>query len=363
MKKLGLLLLILVSVGFLALFSFKFVKEKVRKDLNQPVSYPSVTIAPTLKVNKKQDEKTSLFVPYWTLKHEIAGDYDEFIYFGVTPGIAGIDKSDAGYSNIDTFLELVPQGSKKLLTLRMIDRERNFATLKDPSLHKKVISDTIALSKEHGFEGIALDLELSAIPFDSLIQQINAFTKLFYQQAKKNNLQFSIVIYGDTFYRIRPFDVKALSSNSDRIFIMAYDFHKSKGNPGPNFPLGGKDEYGYDLAKMTDNFLEFVPARKTTVIFGLFGYDWIVDNKGKSLGNGGPLTYAEIKDEFIGNCLYTNCSIKGDKKSAETEIRYTDAEDRDHIIWFEDMESVAAKKKYLKERGISSFSFWANSYF
>src|SRR5207249_3980016 len=122
---------------------------------------------------------------------------------------------------------------------------------------EKVITQAIKLSKDNSFKGIVLDLEITAIPFDSLIKQVNIFTNSFYKAAKKNALSFSITLYGDTFYRIRPFDVKTLVQNSNNIMIMAYDFHKVKGNPGPNFPLNGKETYGYDLQKMTDDFLQF----------------------------------------------------------------------------------------------------------
>ena len=81
--------------------------------------------------------------------------------------------------------------------------------------------------------------------------------------------------------------------------IMAYDFHKVKGNPGPNFPLNGKETYGYDLQKMTDDFLQFVPPEKLTIIFGLFGYDWVIDDKNNALQSGEALSYLQIKQKFL----------------------------------------------------------------
>jgi spore germination protein YaaH len=364
MKKLSLLLFLLLILGFIGFFGLKTIKEKVQHDLAQPVAYPSVTVGPTLKVDRNENVKRSLFVPYWTLKDDVPADeYATYIYFGISPGSNGIDMTEAGADNVDAFLKAIPPGKKKILTLRMINNKNNFAVLKDVSKQKKIIDETIAFARKHEFDGVLLDLEVSAIPFDSLIQQINSFTKLFYTQTEKDKLTFSIALYGDTFYRIRPFEVKALAHNTDEIFIMAYDFHKSNGNPGPNFPLKGRSIYGYDAMKMTDDFLQFVPAKKITVIFGLFGYDWVVDKQSKATEKGQPLTYGQIKQKFLNDCLYTSCSVKRDKESSETEIRYTDEEGRDNIVWFEDMDSVTAKENYFKQRGISSFSFWANGYF
>jgi spore germination protein YaaH len=363
MKRFGFFVIVVVVMLALVLL-LRSAKEKVRRDLAQPVAYPSVTVVPTHEVDSNAKTQNSLFVPYWTLKSDIEAEkYDSFIYFGISPKESGIDMEEAGAANVDTFLEKVPAGKKKLLAIRMINTQTNLAILKDPTKQKKIIAETIAFAKQHDFDGVVLDLEISAIPFDSLIQQISSLTKGFYTQAKKNYLSFGMTFYGDTFYRIRPFDVKVLAKNTDEIYVMTYDFHKSNGNPGPNFPLQGKDKYGYDMDKMVDTFLQFAPSNKVTVIFGLFGYDWVVDKQGKALEKGQPLTDHEIQQKFLTDCLYTNCSVRHDKESAETEVRYKDEEGKDHRVWFEDMSSVAAKKAYLKKKGISSFSFWANSYF
>ena len=172
-----------------------------------------------------------------------------------------------------------------------------------------------------------------------------------------------MTLYGDTFYRLRPFDVKSIANNVDEIMIMAYDFHKARGNPGPNFPLNGKEEYAYDMTQMVDDFQKYVPSKKLTIIFGLYGYDWAVDNQENAQGTGKPITDHELTQKFLSSCQFKNCSVDRDSTSGELEIHYTDNSGVKHIIWAEDMESVGTKKTYLKQRGISSFSFWAYSYF
>ena len=144
---------------------------------------------------------------------------------------------------------------------------------------------------------------------------------------------------------------------------MAYDFHKARSSPGPNFPLGGQNIYGYDMSKMADDFLQVVPNQKIAVIFGLFGYDWPVDNKGNAEGAGQPLTDLQITNQFLNKCSFKECQWNRDSLSGETVIHYIDNNNQKHIIWFEDMHSVTAKEAYLKKRGIGNFSFWANLYF
>ncbi|HZE87509.1 MAG TPA: glycosyl hydrolase family 18 protein [Methylomirabilota bacterium] len=360
--------LVLITLLFLILlFVFVIARQKIKQDLASVVPYPTTTQSPPSPTDASTTAKetTSLFVPYWTIKGQSIEDasYDQYIYFGIAPTIDGIDPKEQGTRSLDQFLSVVPADKTKLLAVRLIDSNTNFAILKDQNAQKKVMNDTITLAKEKGFEGIVQDLEVSAIPFDSVVKQITSFTTAFAQETKKNKMSFSVLVYGDVFYRLRPFDVKILAKQSDQIMVMAYDFSKVKGDPGPNFPLRGQQTYGYDMTKMADDFVQSVPPQKITVVFGLFGYDWQVDNQGKTIQQGKAKTTQEIQKAFIDSCQAKRCAFSRDKDASEIKISYTDHADAKHSIWFEDMNSVAAKKAYLKKRGITSFSYWAYSYF
>jgi spore germination protein YaaH len=361
-KRLFFLLLILLAI--LVFVGFRFAKDKVIRDLAQPVIEAVMTPTPTPHVDQNQPVKTSIIVPYWALIDQEESDtvYDQYIYFGIVPTTNGIAQ-EVGSQRVDAFIALVPQGRKRLLALRMVDSDTNASILKNKSAQQKIINQTVAFAKDHQFDGIVLDLEMSAIPFESLIQQINSFNSDLASAARKRQLSYTITLYGDTSYRLRPFDVKTLAKNADRVLMMAYDFNKSRANPGPNFPLGGNETYGYDISKMIDDILHFATPQKVSVIFGLFGYDWIVDNQGKAVAQGTPLTYLQIKQKFLDNCTFAECTIKRDAVSAETKISYIDADNKRHIVWFEDMQSVKTKETYLKTRGITNYSFWAYSYF
>lgn len=325
-----------------------------------PVTTPKLRTNDSIRPGQK---KQSLFVPYWTLTSDIRiDDKDILLYFGVTPGASGLNKEDQGYSGLTTFTSKAGDNTT-YLTLRMLDSKQNFTILENNSLQHALITDTIQTAKANGFTGVVLDLEVSALPFASVIDQISAFNKKFYNEAKKENLHYAVALYGDTFFRIRPFDVKSIGESSDEIMIMAYDMHKSRGNPGPNFPLGGKQRYGYDYTKLISQFSDAVPQEKLTVIFGLFGYDWEIDDKKNMVTHGEPLSYNQIEDRFLTDCAYTLCLVNRDPLSSETSITYTDNDGKKHLVWFEDPESVAKKQEYLRTQGIQSYSFWAYSYY
>lgn len=315
--------------------------------------------------SKKQEINKLLFVPYWTVENEKIKDegFSDFIYFGITPNKEGINKEGLGYKRLKDFSALKNNKVNNFLSVVMTDSTVNSLILDDKKAQGNIINESIDSAKQYSFKGIVLDFEISALSFEKVIKDINSFYSLFYEKSKKNNLDFKITVYGDVFYRIRPYDLSELSKNSDGIMIMAYDFHKSKGNPGPNFPLKGREKYGYDFENMIDDFLKKVPKEKIRVVFGLFGYDWTVDEKNESIKNARALSFNEIKNKFLEKCDEKDCIIKRDDVSSETEITYKDENSQSHIVWFEDLESVDSKIKYLKTKGINSVGYWAYSYF
>lgn len=362
-KKVRKLILVLLLIAIVAL-SLSLVRKKVSHDLSQSeaVTLPTEAPSPTSIPIQKGSERTSLFVPYWDVDN-IPDQYNQLIYFGITPTAHGVNTEELGYKKIETFLKNAPPDSQKLLALRMLDSTDNFAIIENAHNRQAVIDQTIQTATGSGFSGVVLDLEISAIPFDSVIKNINTFIGEFADEAKKNDLRFSVAIYGDTFYRLRPFDLKSIGKKADQVMIMAYDFNKARSNPGPNFPLSGKETFGYDFSTMVSDFSEKVPPSKLAVIFGMFGYDWEVDAHDKAVGTGKSLSYVDIKKAFIDSCSYKKCAWHRDEKAGEITVSYIDEHDKKHIVWFEDPLSVKRKEDLLKKSGISFYSFWANGYF
>ncbi|MBI5044917.1 MAG: hypothetical protein HZC02_03255 [Candidatus Levybacteria bacterium] len=326
---------------------------------NQKLIAPSPT--PIGPVAQKIHE--TLFVPYWSFSDnsEDIGSHATVVYFGLGVNSHGVVTSDEGYKKLPSFVSLT-KGSKKILAVRMTDTSSNTNILKDKKAQETIVSEVITIARDNGFDGILLNIEVSALPFTSLINQITAFNTLFADRSHAGNLTYSITAYGDTFYRARPFDMKKLGEKADHVYVMAYDFHKAKGNPGPNFPLKGNDVYGYDMERMINNFANVVDLKKLVVIFGMYGYDWVVDEKDVAQEIGAPLSLLEVSSGIVDNCNHDLCSWERDGISSETKAVYED-EGQKHVVWFEDKESVKRKQEFLKQHGIGEFAYWAYSYF
>ena len=365
MKSLIFKILLLISAIFLSLTLYQNRnKNQVRK---QDVTTENNTVIPTgLSPTTAEliNTSTTIFVPYWTLDNEVTKEKGErLFYFGISANTAGINTDEPGYKNVSRFASIVGESKETYLTLRMLDTKTNIAILEDPELQQKVIRETVEIAKSNGFEGIVLDLELSVIPFDSVTKNINDFVARFDTELNKQDVPFAVAIYGDAFYRARPFDVKYIAQHSDEIVVMAYDFSKSYGEPGPNFPFTGKDNYGYDFQTMIDDYQKIVPAEKLTITMGMFGYEWELGKDGKPLKGAESLTVHQARSRYLNGCTFSECSVNRDPQTKETVVRFKDESGDAHEVWFDDEQSVAKKIEFLRKRGISGVGYWAYGYY
>ncbi len=304
---------------------------------------------------------SSLFVPYWDVSKPV-DDYDRYYYFGIAPSSSGINTQDEGYAQLDSFVDAFDPAAS-YLTVRMTDTDLNGTILKNESAQKAIISEAVSLAADKQFAGIALDLEYSGLFDGSMPGRISTFSHRFADAVHEARLRYVFIVYGDVLYRGRPYDLKELAAHSDEIIVMAYDFHKSRGEPGPNFPLNGKEQYGYDLVQLESEISLKVPADKLTFAFGMYGYEWTVDEKQRPVKPAAPLSLNKINQSYDDECVVLNCVKRRDAPSGEMEIQFVSANGDYHIIWHEDEESVRRKQEYIRKQGINSFAYWANGYF
>lgn len=384
MKKKKLFVKLIFFLGIIFIIFFLFNKKilldvsKKKSNLKRNLSPTKIPKQPSHITQKSEVRKEqSIFIPSWTIgeiKTEEINGYCPLIYFGTK------EKTDNFLSLVDK--NVLCQDWYYTLKVDKIEEKENWVNL---------LKELVNFLKEKRFTGWVLDLEISGLLSSDSQEKINQMVEVFYQQAKKANFKSYLVIYGDFFYRKRGYDLPFFVKNSDGIMVMAYDFSKSYGQPGPNFPFSGRERYGYDFQTMIDDFLQIVPKEKLIVIFGMFGYDWQVDEKERPLSQAKSLTLNQIREKFLLSsrqhfdngrvkndakeleCGIDNCIITRDQLAKEVEINYTLASDQPdenrvyridyHIVWFEDEGSVKIKTEYLKKKGISHISFWAITYF
>ncbi len=308
-------------------------------------------------------KKTYIFIPYWTFSDSIVSDdFDSLLYFGVMADVNGINRDDPGFEKVASFMASTKSNKERILSIRMTDASINSEIIKNPSIQGKIIDDSIEIAKEYGFDGILVDFETSAFGFENTTKNISDFYSRFSVKVHENKLLFYTTLFGDSYYRARAYDIKHIGKISDKVLVMTYDFHKSRGNPGPNFPLRGNESYGYDLGALIKDYQKDIDNKKLIIVLGYFGYDWQIDKNKEAISNGVPLSTNKIQQDFVNSCVYKKCSLKRNSDK-EPYIEYIDTEGKPHVVWFEDEISIKEKLVELSKNGINQTGFWAYSYY
>jgi spore germination protein YaaH len=345
---------------------YTYIQDNKETQVNQLVeeeTYSDSTDKPEINnlPNKTNISREAVFVPYWADMSDLANQPERLLYFGISPDENGINTGEPGYQNLDSFI--TNRGSKETyLTVRMLDNEITTPLLKNRDRWQPLAKEITNLASENGFDGVVLDLEVGLLALQISPESITGFTQTLKDELEIKDLPLAMTLYGDTFFRKRPYDIKKLGAVVDEVMIMAYDFHKSFGSAGPNFPLNGREEYRYDFTTMVQDFTKIVPAEKITVIFGMYGYEWNVDEQERPLKSAEAITLNQINKRYFPNCTKANCKVERDETSAEMQISFSD-NGRTRRIWYEDEKSVDTKQKLLEEKGISSVGFWAYGYY
>ncbi len=311
----------------------------------------------------------SVFIPYWKVSQSPAlsvpsplnANVVRPLYFGISVLDSGvINTQDSGYAAHSGFVK--KYGTKNAgLVVRFLDQEQNGVLLQNKTVQSSVIRNTVTFAQKNGYAELVIDLEISALPLASTKDAISSFLNEYVVAIQKSGMKASVLVYGDVYYRARPYDPNTLLTQADSIYFMLYDLHKSRGEPGPNFPLdAGRNEYSLkrlvkDLG--AQNYSKIVP------VFGMYGYDWKIDSQRRSLKAATAYTYSYIQDTFGEVCSYPDCSLKEDAKSTESLVTYNEGDGYDHEIWFETPASIEKKLEFLKKQGVRSFSIWAGGYY
>lgn len=352
----------IIVLMFISFYFFKFMNSSKNESNDSPQSQAITPTLPQTKVNNY-----FVFVPYWNQNSSnvvaIEGITEEVtpIYFGLSSHLGELSKNDPGFLGLDQYLKT--NSKKGWLTFRLIDKTESETLLNDTEKIDKLFDSFIQQAKNMGFEGVLLDFETDLEQNAVNLEKINQMFRIFVEKSKAQNMKNGVVVFGDSILRNRPYDLKYIGENFDIVMVMVYDFHKPNDLPGPNFPLKGKNKYGYDLISQIADFSKVIDKNKLIYIFGMYGYDWLVTIEKKPLKKATSMSLIEIREKYLSNCPINNCVVSRDPLSREQEISFVDKNLQYHLIWFEDEVSVKEKIMFLESMKVNNFAFWAKGYF
>jgi len=152
------------------------------------------------------------------------------------------------------------------------------------------------------------------------------------------------------------YDYRGLQGASDGLFIMAYDYSWSGGNPGPVSPLEGQDFGIIDLQWTLQDYRD-AGALDEDLILGLplYGRGWNTTNThlpGTSTGGSWSEVYTDAVDLGIAH---------GRHMHTASATAYTFPSSKKQVFW-DDAATLADKIAWAKDEGVGGVGFWALTY-
>ena len=263
-----------------------------------PPAPPSIADAPALSPHEVFG-----FVPYWSLGDEPSFDVSGFTtlaYFAVSVNADGtLNETGTGWGGYESqaFADLVARahaaGARVVLTVNCFSLPALEALTSSHSAASVLAASVVkAIDLKH-LDGVNIDFEgggpAQRPGLTALVATVAAAV-----HAADPHFQVTVDTFGDaagdpgTFY-----DVRALASVSDGLFVMAYGLNYGA-LPSPSSPITSNEMS--DLAEAAQ-YASAVPPSK--VIFGtsFFGYSWATTNgtmSAHAIATGTPITYAQM---------------------------------------------------------------------
>ena len=231
-----------------------------------------------------------------------------------------------------------PPGAKKILK----DPEIVRLLTQTPALRARLRERLATLAILCGVDGVDIDFENFKPEcrdgFCALIEELKRDLKL-------RGLLLSVTVeprIADwSRDRPGPIDLAALSRAADRVQIMLYHEHWRKSAPGPMASPAW-------IRRVLDAAFRHGEKQKIVPVLKLAGMDWSPKDA-ESVSHQDALQLAKDR----------GAKIERDAKDSVPYFRYRDEGSGEHAVYFEDAESINAKRQALEAMGLSSVVFWS----
>lgn len=222
------------------------------------------------------------------------------------------------------------------------------AILADEALQERLLDSVLEIMREKGFKGLNVDFEFLR-PVDR--EPYNEFLRRAARRLREAGFTLSTALapkYGPEqvgeWYEAK--DYPAHGEITDFTVIMTYEWGWSGGPPRAVAPLN-------EVEKVLQYAVSVIPPEKVMMGIPLYGYDWTLP-----FVEGGPFARVVSPQAAVALAAQYGVPIQYDSTSQSPFFFYTDAEGKEHEVWFEDARSIQAKFNLVKRLGIRGVSYW-----
>jgi spore germination protein YaaH len=365
------------------------ISNNIKRPLGRSFSFLSIT------QNKKALKHDVFgFLPYWSLeqvKHLHLDKLTDIAYFALSINSDGSIKKidideETGEKNQNSGY-FYWQESKTLGNL-IREAEKNGVRISLTIIsHDADTTDTFLMCKncwETFYDELEKELKYRNVPnvnFDFeygdevdekyaiAYTQLIKYTKDKLEQ-KFENPHITVSTFADSLIKQRITQIPELSQIADRLFIMAYDFHRPNSDvTGPIAPIGGAGKLAeYDIDTMLEDYLSYAPPKKLILGVPYYGYNWVVENEDESseripgtdeIGYSQSQMYADIMETILEH----EPEILWNELGKAPYFNYvSDETNSKRQVYFENPDSLKEKYRLAKEKNLAGVGIWALGY-
>ncbi len=358
------------SIHELQMEEFKDITPPILPEKEWKITRELVTLSQPI-VNKQ----VMGFMPYWsTSTSEIQWDLLTILsYFA-----AEVDPSTGNLTNLHGWPSSAPiatahaNGVKVLLTATLFGSSNISTFLNSASARNNFINQILNQVQSAGADGVCIDFEFpSSSDRDNFTNFIADLANAFHSSIPSS----LVTIATPAVDWNGAFDFNSLTDYADYLFIMAYDYHWSGGDPGPVSPLVSEGVWppnGICVQRTINTYIYgssgVGDAKKNKLILGLpyYGFNWPTTNNcvvgDTATGNASAILYnsAESNAETYGKRWDSGFTYGPNGGSWTPYYCYVSAAYRQ--VWYDDWTSLGTKFGLVNRLGLGGTGMWALNY-
>ncbi|MEW5691714.1 MAG: M6 family metalloprotease domain-containing protein [Candidatus Hydrogenedentota bacterium] len=352
--------------------TYEIEKESIHKiELDKYRPYepviPFKQVPPPLNTAKSQpriseNKEIFGFYPYWASTSNWNYDLISTVsFFSVEAASDGSLTDLNSWPNYSILTTLHQKGIKIVLTCTLFGGT-NIATLVASSTYRSNLINNLKTQVKNGnAEGVCIDFEYVS---SSSKNNFTTFMTELRDAFKNENPDYIITMAGPAIGSGYGYDYDALADRCDYIFIMAYDYHWSGGDPGPVAPLYPSTFWStvYNDSYTVTDYQEKIGVQAScTMVLGIpyYGYNWPstdYDTPGTKRANASSITYTNAKNaaDSWGRIWDPISSTPWYKYGAPSDTRQ---------VWYDDSQSIRLKySDMVKAQDLRGAGMWALGY-
>ncbi|MCL6452791.1 MAG: LysM peptidoglycan-binding domain-containing protein [Alicyclobacillus sp.] len=225
------------------------------------------------------------------------------------------------------------------------------AVLNDVSVQETLLTNVVNTMREKGYRGLNIDFE-NVSPSDK--EAYNAFLQRAVDRLHPEGYFVSSSLAPKTSANqpgllYEAHDYPAHGRILDFVVLMTYEWGYRLGPPQAISPID-------QIARVLEYAVTAIPRNKIFMGFQVYARDWLLPHVQ------GQQAETFSMSEALRRAIQYGAVIQYDTTAQSPYYRYTDAQGRQHEVWFEDARSAQAKFDLVKRYNLRGISYWVLGY-